>query len=345
MRRTITTLTAALALGAIASAQTININEIYISHIGTDDQEFLELKGTASMSLDFLMVLVVEGEDGSTLGQLKRAYPLTGYTMPVDGYFVLGDDAVTNLDMSVGATNTLENGTETFYLVDAADQPGVDAIVALVGTVVDLGGSVTSIPTMSTIIDIIGVVEQNYYTGLDQVYDGAVPLGPYGSFFPGGVFRGNDLNWCDTTWLDYDDDINLVQPRTPGTANGGCNVASCAWYCGGGGNMDTYTISTGFVLGGTYMGTVGFSAPNVGAVVAGYLGALTFPIWGQEGLVNVGTPEVMGLPSMIGVSPVTISWLVPADASYVGYHVFTQAAGFGGGAINLTCAFDCTAGY
>ena len=348
MRGTITTLSAALAVAvfaATASAQSININEIYASHAGTDDREFVELIGTPGMSLDYLMVLVVEGE-GAGAGTLDRTWSLTGNTMPADGYFVLGDDAVANLDMSVGVQDTLEDGTETIYLVDAVNQTGVATIVALAGTSIDLGSSTTSLPTLSTILDLVGMVNDDY-PAWDQVYDGAVPLGPYGSFFPGGVFRGGDYpnQWCRTTWLDYDVYGNLAMPRTPGTANGGCGLASCTWYCGSGVNMDTYTISTGYVLGGTYMGTVGFSAPNVGAVVAGYLGSLVFPIWGQEGLVNVGAAEVMGLPAMIGPSPVTISWVVPPHSAYVGYHVYTQAAAFGGGAINLTCAFDCTAGY
>ena len=121
--------------------------------------------------------------------------------------------------------------------------------------------------------------------------------------------------------------------------------AACTWYCGSTTNMDTYTVGAAYVIGGTYQGTVGISAPNVGAVIAGYLGQLTFPIWGQQGLVNVGTPEVMGLPSGLGTSPIMISWPVPNEHAYVGFHVYTQAAGFGGGQINLTCAYDCTVGY
>ncbi len=55
--------------------------------------------------------------------------------------------------------------------------------------------------------------------------------------------------------------------------------------------------------------------------------------------------EIMGLPSAFGPSPVTITWPVPNEPAYAGFHVFTQAAGFGGGVINLTCAHDCTVGY
>lgn len=121
--------------------------------------------------------------------------------------------------------------------------------------------------------------------------------------------------------------------------------ATCQWYCGSGINMDTYTIVSPIVLGGTFTASVAIPAPNVGAVVAGYVGRLTFPIWGMEGLVNVAATEVMGLPTAFGGSPITLTWSVPSNPAYLGYSVFTQAAGVGGGVINLTCAFDCTAGY
>ena len=123
--------------------------------------------------------------------------------------------------------------------------------------------------------------------------------------------------------------------------------ASCAFYCGSSVNLSGYTVSTGYVLGGTFTGTVAVVSPNVGAIVAGYLGAMTFPVWGQQGLVNISTPEVMGLPSVItgGPGPAVITWSVVANTAFAGFHVFTQAAGFGGGSIQLYCAYDCTVGY
>lgn len=122
-------------------------------------------------------------------------------------------------------------------------------------------------------------------------------------------------------------------------------AAFCSWYCGSGVDLDTYTVSAPFVLGDPFRGVVELSAPNVGAVIAGCLGQATFPIWGQEGLVNVAAREVMGLPAGFAPRPVTITWPVPNDSAYAGFHVFTQAAGFGGGVIRLTCAYDCTVGY
>jgi hypothetical protein len=116
------------------------------------------------------------------------------------------------------------------------------------------------------------------------------------------------------------------------------------WYCGAATNLDTYTISRGFVLGGTFQGTVDITPSDVAAMIVGYLGGVTFPIWGQEGLVDIGTPEVMGLMG-IGSSPITLTMSMPADPVFAGYHVYTQAAGFGYGSVNLTCAYNCTVGY
>ncbi len=120
--------------------------------------------------------------------------------------------------------------------------------------------------------------------------------------------------------------------------------AECNWYCGSGTNSDFFTT---YVVrereGIAWQCSMVVSAPHVGAVVAGYLGQLIFPIWGQEGLVDITKPEVMGMPSGFG-STVQITWPVPPNLRYVGYHVFLQSAAFGGG-IELSCAYDCTVGY
>jgi hypothetical protein len=122
-------------------------------------------------------------------------------------------------------------------------------------------------------------------------------------------------------------------------------TADCQWYCGSGTNLDNYTVIAPIALGQTFEGSVIVSPPNVGAVIAGYLGKLTFPIWGQEGLVDPTQNEVLGFPLGFVPSPVTITWSVPNEPAYAALHVYTQAASFGGGVINLTCAYDCTVGF
>lgn len=162
-----------------------------------------------------------------------------------------------------------------------------------------------------------------------------------------------DTGYADLSYNDFASNFVLIWAHDPDpTASppynhmtvGGFGAVH-SWYCGSGTNMDTYTISQDFILGDVFQGTVGFSAPNFGAILCGYLGKLTFPIWGQQGLVNVGVTEVTGLPTAFGASPVTITWALPSDYAYAGYHVYSQAAGIGGGQINLTCAFDCVVGF
>ena len=121
--------------------------------------------------------------------------------------------------------------------------------------------------------------------------------------------------------------------------------APCQWYCGSEVDRNRYIISSGLVLGGTFVGSVGFSSPQVGALIAGYASPLTFPFLGQEGLVDATQPELMGFPAGFGAGHTTITLAVPNDPSLVGIHLYTQAATFGGGWISLTCAYDCTAGY
>lgn len=201
------------------------INEIFASHAGTDDREFIELRGAPGGSLDGHVVLVVEGE-GAGRGTLDQAWDLSGHVFPADGFYVLGNSGVVGIDFDIGASNRIENGTETFYLVHALDTL---AVTSLVGSNLDADGDlVTDLGLVATIVDLVAMVDSGFdgTSAGDQVYDGAWTLGPDGTTFPAGVFRyGSDPGiWCDATWLDVDDVANADQPRTPG----GPNTASCA---------------------------------------------------------------------------------------------------------------------
>jgi hypothetical protein len=213
------------AAGQAALADDVYLNEIYASHSGTDDREFIELYGTPNMSLDNIVVVVVEGEVPAS-GTVDQVWDLTGYTMPADGYFVLGNTAVPTLDYDLGASNNIENGAETFYLIDATNVAG---LITLIGTDLDTDDDCAydSIQPSDygTILDLVCM------TGdlTDCCYDGATPIGPDGSYFPAGIWRDEDYsgNWCDNYFLDYYPDTNTTWPRTPGSANGPCPGACC----------------------------------------------------------------------------------------------------------------------
>ena len=73
----------------------------------------------------------------------------------------------------------------------------------------------------------------------DRVYDGAeaVTLGPDGTFFPAGIYRGLDFPnpWCGA-FLDFTPG-GVNQPQTPGAVNPSCpnaavgNAGDIVEYC------------------------------------------------------------------------------------------------------------------
>ena len=244
-----------LALGTLASAQTVFFNELYISHTGTDTEEFIELVGPPGLSLDGFMVLEVEGQVPVN-GILDRAYDLTGYSIPSSGYFVLGNTSVSP-DYGTGTQDSFENGTETFYVVETLNTSN---ITSLLGMNVDPDGDlVTEIPNLATIHDLIAMTDDP----ADPNYDGAQVLGPDGSFFPAGIYRGGDYPgaWC-ADFLDF----FLGGDRTPGAANQSClGGGGPSSYCGAGNaNSVSANGATLTYTGGAYgTGVADFTVTDV----------------------------------------------------------------------------------
>ena len=206
-------------LGLAASAQ-VHLNEIYHNDAGTDDVEYVELKGTPGLSLTGYMVLVVEGDQstpGTNAGVLDRAWDLSGLTIGPSGYFVLGDVAVVPTpDFQIGTTDSIENTSNTFYLVQSANPA---AITALLGTHVDtpLGSTTTSIPTLATIVDSVAVTDGGV---ADVTYDGALVVPPNGTFTR-NPYRCGDYPgpWDLTNGLALNPPVDPNPWPTPGAVN------------------------------------------------------------------------------------------------------------------------------
>lgn len=209
-------LLAGLIAGGAAQAQ-VTINEIYASHNGNDTQEYVELVGPPGLQLDGYLLLVVEG-DGIAAGTLDRVYNLTGRVIPPSGFFVCGDNAVTNVNYQFGVANALEDGTQTYYLVNNEVTPGRIGFV-LLGTDVSTGVSTTVIPSEANVLDLIAQADGGY-PATDRIFDGAQVMGPDGFDSPAGFFRGSEAPnpWCNH-YLDPDNFFNSNLPRTPGGAN------------------------------------------------------------------------------------------------------------------------------
>jgi len=228
---------------ASASAQGIYLNEIYASHTNpsADLYEHIELKGPAGASLDGYVVCIVEGE-GTTgasgnQGKLDRAWDLSGYAIPSDTFFLMAEPAVTGYDYLIdffgSGQDTIENGTETFYLINTGSLSGAAALVSQIGVQCDPDAdTITTLPTFGTIVDIIAMTDDtnvNTSATSDHTMDGAQLTASPSSQFPAGIFRCHDAPnpWCPD-FLAFDAGVNLLPvPRTPGAANNDCPTVPC----------------------------------------------------------------------------------------------------------------------
>ena len=284
----------AVALSAVSQAQ-IRLNEIYASHSGTDLQEFIELKGPAGASLDNYVVCIVEGEGSlANQGQLDRAWDLTGFSIPTDGYFVLGVSGVAARDFTIvgsgssGASDAIENGTETFYLIDAGSNANVLAIQALLGTDVDSDNDgITTLPTLGTIVDSVGLADGGITSATppETIFDGATVLGPDTNFLPAGIFRGLDAPnpWCPQ-FLDFNEPVNLLQPRTPGAVNSVCpSAVTITNYCTAGTTTNNCNATMSSIGTPSVAATSGFSV-GATSVEGQKQGLIFYSVSGQNSL-------------------------------------------------------------
>jgi len=110
-----------------APSAVVLINEIDADTAGTDRLEFVELYdgGVGNTSLDG-MVLVAFNGNGDTS---YNAFELNGYTTNEEGYFVLGNEAVAQVDLVV-PSNSFQNGADAvaLYAGSASDFPNGTAV-------------------------------------------------------------------------------------------------------------------------------------------------------------------------------------------------------------------------
>ncbi|NOY99820.1 MAG: hypothetical protein GXP40_11590 [Chloroflexi bacterium] len=119
------------------SPPSIIINEVDADTPGSDTAEFIELYdgGVGNTSLDELVLVFYNGGDD----QSYRSIDLDGNATDVNGYFVIGNSAVPNVDLTF-ANGALQNGADAvaLYMADGADFPNgtpltttdlIDAIV------------------------------------------------------------------------------------------------------------------------------------------------------------------------------------------------------------------------
>lgn len=205
------------------------INEVLITHDGTETMEFAEIFGQPGTPLTGLTLLAIEGEGTSSKGRVDLALSLddcggTPCMLDEQGYFVAGGSGIApDIQISLGQS-VFENGTQTIALVRDATVAYGDDIDADNDGVPDID------PPVGTIVDAVGIVNNDYLTE-DVIYFfapavGPVPGGEPDGLPPGGARcpNGQDTHSpSDWIYLSYlTDGSDGGAPITPDGPNPGC---------------------------------------------------------------------------------------------------------------------------
>lgn len=193
------------------------LNEIRIDQGGSDDEEFIELRGVPQTPLSDLTVISI-GDGAGGDGTIELVNPLSG-NIPSDGLILIARSStfdvtefsvpVTLGDIDIEITGAPENSDNlTFLLVrDFTGSSGDDVDTNDDGVIDN--------PLWSEILDGVSIVETptsgDAFYGVALGYD---EIGPDGTFVPGIVYRGSD----DLVWQIGDfADLSLFD--TPGFPN------------------------------------------------------------------------------------------------------------------------------
>lgn len=106
------TLIASVLFSTISFSQ-IRINEVDVDQAGTDVTEFVEiLSESPNFSLEDYIVVFYNGSDDESY----RTVDLTGYVTDSEGFFIIGSSATPGVDISIGTSNTIQNGPDAIAI-------------------------------------------------------------------------------------------------------------------------------------------------------------------------------------------------------------------------------------
>ena len=204
-----------LAVGVlcIPAGAAVTINEIRIDQPSTDNDEYFELAGDASETLDGLTYLVIgDGSSEAGSGVIEAVVELTGYSIPADGYFLVAEDDDTfGAPADLEATLNFENDDNVTHMLVSGFTGALDDDLDP-----DDDGDFDVTP-WTGIVDMIALVKNldEPPSGTEWWY-GTDTLGPDGSYVPGHAFRY--VNGTGDWYIGEFDPAGGAD--TPGTANG-----------------------------------------------------------------------------------------------------------------------------
>jgi len=289
-------------------AQTICINELDSDQVGTDNEEFVELKSsTGNVSLDgYVLVLFNGGTDES-----YNAIDLDGFSTNANGFFVIGNVAgayVDETDMRVSSSNFLQNGADAvaLFLGDEADFPN--------------GTPVSPFPSGTTLVDAL-VYDTNDADDMELL----TAFGEMTQYDEGEGGVDRTIVSIQQTNDDCSSNTFVLAGPTPGAANAmptSCDITNLMVTSDGtcDGNNAEFTVTFDVVDGSGDYEVLQFFSPLEGQNVAG-------------GTVAIGDASVTG-QAMTGQVSITVTITNAAELDTIDVDVRD--------ANDLTCSFGST---
>lgn len=199
-------------LMATLDIRPIMINEVFAHQTGTSDRsEFIELYG--GQALAGFSIVIIEGDSAENPGRVDALWSLNGRSIPISGYFVLGDSDL-GPDLSIGLEDVLENGTQTILLIQNC--------TLSVGE--DLDTDDDGNPEATGIGTVFDGIALSRGIGSDRTYYGATVFSAPGDGVPPGACRwpnavdnGSTTDWVTLSLLT--DGRDGGAPITPRAAN------------------------------------------------------------------------------------------------------------------------------
>ncbi|MCH2161610.1 MAG: hypothetical protein MK085_07015, partial [Phycisphaerales bacterium] len=226
------------------SAPDVQLAEIRLDHPGIDVEEYVEVRGTAGDSLDFVTLLVIgDGSTGS--GTVETVVPLGGQLIASDGVHLTAGSGLTlgtaDFTIRTSSTGFLENSDNVTYML-------VWGFSGNINDDLDTNddGVLDSTP-WSSILDSVSLIETDDIPDSgDWIYSDTV-VGPFidvdeVAYVPAHVWRCADNDDWNIGVFDFTS-TDPPPSDTPGDANADC---------GGGSNCPGDFNDDGVVDGGDF---------------------------------------------------------------------------------------------
>ncbi|MFZ9936686.1 MAG: lamin tail domain-containing protein [Luteolibacter sp.] len=217
------------------------INEVDANTPGTDVDEFVEIYNNSSeeVSLDGLVLVLFNGSGDSSYNTVD----LSGYSIPGNGFFVIGSASVPNVDLEAFSSNGIQNGA--------------DAVALYYGRAADFPNGTPASNSRGVLLD--ALVYANNIGDDPGLLDALTPGQVQVNESINAASESESMSRASDGGAAFDSSLYIAQTPTPGATNVLPTATFASWAAGNGiagepfdGDFDGDGISNGleYAIGG-----------------------------------------------------------------------------------------------